>query len=82
MVVVLEGHEVEAGEPSGQARAQGRLLVVLEVESEPLVDEIAEQAKLLLRKIDIVIGGMIHRPLNAEGAEEHTERPRRKEKKD
>jgi hypothetical protein len=60
VVVVLEAHQVAAGEPSDQPRAQRGPLVVLEVEPEALVDEVTQQTKLLFRKIDIVIGGVVH----------------------
>jgi len=45
------------------------------------MDEVAEQSKLFLAEIYVVIGGMVHGPFNAEGAEERTERARRKETK-
>src|SRR5439155_26217015 len=60
VVVVLEAHQVEAGEPSQQPRAQRSLLVALEVEPEALVDEVAQQAELLFGQLDVVIREAIH----------------------
>ena len=45
---------------AGQARAQGGALVVVEEEAEPLVDEVAQEAELLLGELDVVVSGLEH----------------------
>src|SRR5262249_31359503 len=59
-IVVLEGQEAEPGQASGQAAAQRGLLGVVEVEPELLVDEVAEQAELLLGQLHVVVGRAEH----------------------
>ena len=56
VVVVLEGHEVQAPEAPREARPQGPLLGIVEVETESLMDEVPEESELLFGEVDIVVG--------------------------
>ena len=60
VVVVLEGREAEGGQAAGQPRAQRAALVVVEEEPELLVDEVPQEAELLLRQFDVVVRRMEH----------------------
>ena len=60
VVVVLEGREAEGGQPAGQPRPQRPALAVVEEQPELLVDEVPQQAELLLRQLDVVVRRMEH----------------------
>jgi hypothetical protein len=58
--VVLERAQAAAGQAVLQAGTQGRALVLVEVQPELLVDEVAQQAERFLVELDVEVVGPVH----------------------